>query len=379
MSSIHDGLNPSSSSDNRIFASASCTQERVEPDATLVSSFEQSEEHAHPRTVELGTSTSSEQDSKISSARKRAHAEMASPASVSVHCSAPKPPRLASQAATVRLAMTAEGAVKVRRSDEETPSPPKERAPAADMASQRISDRTSGLQRSKSAVGAAEMGAPPSRPLLAIPKGVEGKLGRSRDARTWEFYCDNEARDILSSHAENERNGSAVGAINLIRSQSQRQLREMLAPVASRSNTQAPAPLRSNGQRSKPKLARAKSSLARLQGTELDFSKGNGKTSRPQAARSPSGDSDKENWAPGTHASQNPLRRLHVTSNDRPILTDNDSMLSCASSVNDNSENDNKRRYGKENKQPLPTAPKEKGTDLDCVASLLSLSQGAWR
>jgi hypothetical protein len=293
---------------------------------------------------------------------------------VTVNSVARQAPKLASVAPMVRLSMTAEGAVKIRTSDEETPSPPKERAMAPDNSSR----RGVGLQRSKSAIGTSEMGAA-SSPLLGNPKVADGKLGRSRDARTWEFYCDSEARNSLSSHADHESNGSAVGAIKLVRSQSQRQLRQMLAPVASRSNARASAPLGSSGQRSKPKLARAKSSLARLQGDDFHFGKKRGSGARPQITRSPSGDSDKENWAPGTHSTQNPLRRTDASSNTRPVLADNNGMLAYTARPENDGRKANRRIDGKENREQMLGGAKAKGSDLDCVQGLLSLSQGAWR
>lgn len=371
-SSIHELLNPSSS-ESKTSTLAPSAQEGTEHRSS-VSSFDSSQEHAHPPSIGVDKSANAEDHGRTSSARKRPHAEMTGPVSVPVGAHAKKSSISGSQVPTVRLSITAEGAVKVRTSDQETPSPPKERAPAPDLSSR----RSSGLHRSKSAIGAAEMRAE-SSPNLANPKPADGKLGRSRDARTWEFYCDSEARDSLSSHAEHERNGSAVGAINLIRSQSQRQLRQMLAPVASRGNLRAPAPLGSNGQGSKPKLARAKSSLARLQSEGFDIGKGNGKGSRPQMARSPSGDSDKENWAPGTHLSQNPLRRTHAGWNGRPILVENDSILSYAGKLDGKGDRIRGESDEKENREAASMGMKEKGSDLDCVQNLLSLRRGAWR
>jgi hypothetical protein len=367
-SSIHELLNPSSS-ESKPSASASSTHEGLE-DTSPVSSFERSQEHAHPKTTETRNNASAEQDGKISNARKRAHAEMVGSVRTTNNAPAQPASKPVSQVSTVRLSMTAEGAVKIRTSDQETPSPPKERASAPDLASR----RSSGSQISKSAVCATELEAEHS-PLPVIPRVADGKLGRSRDARTWEFYCDSEARDSLSSHAEHERNGSAVGAINLIRSQSQRQQRQMLAPVASRNNLRAPAPLGSNGQRSKPKLARAKSSLARLQGGEVELGKSISKGSRPEVARSASGDSDKENWAPGTHSSQNHLRRTHLTSHGRAVLTENDIILSFAGKLDGKGNRSGGGFDEKENSQPAGMRMK-KGSDLDCVQGLLSLRYG---
>lgn len=373
-SRIHELLNPSSSLESQIPGSASSTQERANSDASPLSSFEATSENSHPTSADFTSSPTLKQDDNIASGRKRAHTEMTGSTSTTVDVVARQAPKLASVTPTVRLSMTAEGAVKIRTSDEETPSPPKRGAMAPDSSLR----RGGGLQRSRSAIGASEMGAQ-SSPLLGNPRVADGKLGRSRDARTWEFYCDSEARNSLSSHAEHESNGSAVGAINLVRSQSQRQLRQMLVPVASRSSARAPAPLGSSGQRSKPKLARAKSSLARLQGDDLHFSNKHGSGSRPPITRSPSGDSDKENWAPGTHSTQNPLRSTNASSNSRPVLADNNGMLCYATGLESDGRKAMRRIDGKENREPVLGGAKAKGSDLDCVQGLLSLSQGAWR
>ena len=373
-SSIHELLNPSSSSDSKRPASASNTHEWANPNTSPLSSFEIPADHSYSTSSDTTSHPTVEQDGHVSSSRKRDHAEMTGPPCVSVDDAAQLPPKPTFMGPMVRLSMTAEGAVKIRTSDNETPSPPKERALAPNMNSQ----RGSALQRSKSAIGASET-AWQGSPLLAKPRIVDGKLGRSRDARTWEFYCDSEARDSLSSHAEYESNGSAVGAINIIRSQSQRQLRQMLAPVASRNNVRAPAPLGSNGRRSKPKLARAKSSLARLQGDDMHAERKHGSSSQPQVSGSPSGDSDKENWAPGTHSSQNALRRTYASSSTRAVLGDNHSTLSYASGLDSMDQKSVRRIDGKENREPVLGCSKAKGSDLDCVQGLLSLSQGAWR
>ncbi len=43
--------------------------------------------------------------------------------------------------------------------------------------------------------------------------------GRSRDARTLEFYCDSGARNASTEQAEREESGSATAAIEMIKSQ----------------------------------------------------------------------------------------------------------------------------------------------------------------
>jgi hypothetical protein len=126
----------------------------------------------------------------------------------------------------------------------------------------------------------------------------------------------------------------------------------------------------------KSKLSRTKSSLGRLQGS-YGVSEKSGAGSKSHHIRLPSGDSDKENWAPGTRASINPLRRTEPSFNARPVLQENESVIfRDATPANQRS-----RQHGKGtgSTQPSPSKEKAKGEELDCVQGLLSLSQGAWR
>jgi hypothetical protein len=265
-----------------------------------------------------------------------------------------------SQSSSVRLSMTLDGAVKVRTTDEETPSPPKQRP-------QNITSlRKEGLRRSHSAIAASELLKDGARNKARPSSGI---FGRSRDARTWEFYCDGDARAALSAQADNESNGSAVGAINLIRCQSQnakskaqqRGKETALKPKIGAENARRPAA--STGQREK--LVRAMSSMARLPSISKTDSADSNKAGKISHARSSSGDSDKENWAPGTRCSNNGLRRLGRSSNaSRDVLQDHreSGALGCDVFQAD--------RLGH---------GEDKEEDLDCIQGLLSLSQGAWR
>ncbi len=272
----------------------------------------------------------------------------------------PKPKESLQRSSSVRLSMTAEGAVKIRTNDETTPSPTKERPlpPTRGQNSQMKMRRSISLFEETDTQPITQ----PSKPRL-----LNAGFGRSRDARTWEFYCDSSARDALSTHVEAERNGSAVGAINLIRSYSHksRGFPAPMSPSLSKSNAQLGTVKPKSG---KPKIMRAKSSLARLQSSEQETSMLKQSNKQVQHVRSPSGDSDKENWAPGTRISENPLRRTQPTNNRRPVLQSNESATFRDVRPQSNT-------AGKASAIKTSAG----GDDLDCIQGLLSLSQGAWR
>ncbi|KAF7958731.1 hypothetical protein EAE96_002265 [Botrytis aclada] len=216
--------------------------------------------------------------------------------------------------------------------------------------------------------------------------------GRSRDARTWEFCAEGEPRDELTTQAENESSGSAIAAISLIRSTSS----SALKPNPSKRNT----PSRPNLQGKRPKMVRASSSVARMQSGMKKA--GQPINDKDPLSRSPSGDSDKENWIP-PQSGVNPRRRpahIQKESDREPkgILQDNTSIPTHA----DFGVNRNKRRKSahsepqvyedaeaskKNTKAPdddvqqfmqAPVSPSKKD-DVDCIQGLLSLSQGNWR
>jgi len=206
--------------------------------------------------------------------------------------------------------------------------------------------------------------------------------GRSRDARTWEFCCDPDARDELTTQAENESSGSAVAAISLLRSTSSSNLKSN----GSKRNTTAPK-MKSVVHGKKPKLSRASSSLARLQG------------SHKAALGSPSGDSDKENWLPQDGSGNSQRRNLAIPrpqkQKRRRVLEESKTDLSHTSALGSH-----KMTHGKyatteveifEDRTNVSevdrevdrfmrgeVSPSKKG-DLDCIQGLLSLSQGTWR
>jgi len=267
-------------------------------------------------------------------------------------------------------------------------SPPRPQAIRPSSSGITLPQQRRSLQRSQSA-------RQPTRTSSSgqfVPRLISG---RSRDARAWEFCCDPEAQDELTTHATNESSGSAVAAISLIRSTSNSALK------SNNNKRNAPVSRRDiNAHEKKPKLGRAISSLARLQSTD----KPSFKPSKPAGdknglMRSPSGDSDKENWLPGDEGTQSrrrplPAARTNNQPNPKAILGDNHKILSHA--VNFGGVRNNKRRKGscdepevfedEENRAPGEVekfmrgelSPSKKG-DYNAIQGLLSLSQGNWR
>ncbi|RMZ76262.1 hypothetical protein DV737_g4878, partial [Chaetothyriales sp. CBS 132003] len=318
-------VNPSLLSDSNVASSQStpssdalASVEKVEPATEGLAAACERQGLEHPETT---TGGSSPQPSPVarattppSSGRKRTRVEMERAVSDGASSASPQAEAVKSReplkrSCSVRLAMTADGAVKIKTNDELTPSPEKARPLPPGLTEEGKQRR---LSRSISMVSD---GTGSIKSLRSV-----GTFGRSRDHRKWEFFCDNNADDALSVQAEAECSGSAIGAINLIRSSS----------LKGRGLTMSPAPSRANvnpttaSKQGKSKLVRAKSSFARLNSQLESTAKGGSRPSRH--VRAPS-DSDKENWAPGTMISEHPLRRTQPSTNRRPVLQDNEAAI----------------------------------------------------
>ena len=293
--------------------------------------------------------------------KKRSHEEMSGNDRISkAKQDSPKNSKsLRRTSSFVRLAVNADGSVKVRVNNETTPSPPKKRpAPPPGVASR----RSSGLMRAQSDVSSTFI----FRDAAAPPRGP---IGRSRDARTWEFYCDRSARSSLAARAEEEATGSAAGALGLMRSASQRKT-QALSPNPAKHNLRRTQ----SGLRTKPNLSRTQSSMARLQGSDSIYEDENPKK-QPRTRRQNSGsDSDKENWLPGTRASIHGMRRTEPTAARTTTLS-----RAGGSTIQHGHPSPSLPSANDQENRPTARAGKEKGDDLDCVQGLLSLSQGAWR
>ncbi|KAG4438170.1 hypothetical protein IFR05_006338 [Cadophora sp. M221] len=300
---------------------------------------------------------------------------------------------VSSTSSHVRLSLSLDGKAELIST---TPSPPRQYAPRPTSSSaSMLPQRRMGLQRSQSAINFGPRSSMNNSVASSMPRLP---TGRSRDARTWETCCDGEVRDELTTLAENESHGSAVAAISLIRSSSNAALK------ANPNKRNAPAAKHESAkQGKKQKLGRAMSSLARLQNTSNVSSKvaqDPSEYTKDGLLRSPSGDSDKENWVPregggGGNPRRRPLPsgRSDKRPQSRAVLGENNNIPSHA----DFGENRNRKRkpavehaifedsennagVGEEVEKFMrgEVSPSKKG-DLDCIQGLLSLSQGNWR
>lgn len=372
-SSIHDLLNPSPSPEIGPNLNTQDTSDSTTPSTSFGedggSTKDRSADAVQDEVIGDAERTS-DSNSDQGSARKRNHDDMTGTKPLSSsQGDAGKFGNLSSlnepikrTSSFVRLAMTVDGAVKVRTREEDTPSPEKPRS--LPLSSQ--SKTKTPMSRSKSALNSLEIYRGGNQGKLSKVAGAG--FGRSRDARTWEFYCDSSSKDALSTQAEAETSGSAVSAINLIRSNSFKSRNPALSPSLSKTNPRLAA-----ARDSKPKLSRAKSSLGRLQGQDQLTNAGSDKSKPHQGHhRSPSGDSDKENWLPGTTSSVHALRRTEPSGLQRPILQENEEVTFPDASSSRKQERDSQPN------RPSPNKEKAKGEEMDCVQGLLSLSQGAW-
>lgn len=303
-------------------------------------------------------------------------------------------------ASTVRLSLSLDGKARVVTGADDPPSPPR-------MWSSQGSNKPEkclggSLQRSHSAVEPFE-----------LPSAFQSRsmTGRSRDARTWEFYCDSEAGNTLTAQAELERSGSAVGPIGLIRSSSTKAMR----PNPNKDNVPDQIFQNAKTQKceaqpaAKPKLGRTFSSVARLQTIDGNEQRSATKPSAKESKRKlPSsifededGDSDKENWQPGTQ--QRPIQRRRAIQSQgirRGVLEESPAIPSQSSSLDSllNRENSSPRSCRSKRKQlekpgqentPIEAhdevagfvqrcSPPRAVEDLEGVQNLLSLSQASW-
>ncbi|XP_044724839.1 homeobox domain-containing protein [Hirsutella rhossiliensis] len=172
------------------------------------------------------------------------------------------------------------------------------------------------------------------------------------------------------SHAEHESNGSAIAAISLLRSSS-----GILQSSSTKRNASVSRPPQAR-QAKKAKFGRTSSTYARLEnvGTGLDKpgDSFNGKVKVAMLVSS--NDSDKENWSPDEDDQKRP-GLLNSRANTAPS-----GLSGSAKGAVEIYEDPVKRSRDDEVARFMrgEVSPSKKG-DMDCVAGLLSLSQGAWR
>lgn len=283
--------------------------------------------------------------------------------------------------------------------------------------------------------------APPPMPQPCHPPRL--LRGRSRDVHAWESVCDADTRvdDELSAHAEQEASGSAIAAISLLRSTSSVSNSSMtsnssvLQPNGHKRNVSSRSGIPRPGMK-RAKLGRALSSVARMQNvantTREESGKESGKDNvwvdyekkkKLKLSTLLSGnDSDKENWSPDEEGRprHNQLSSSNLGNGVRRPLPSSRNGQQQRSVLGEGGKGSNKNAQlatrmtgGKgtafdaadiyeDGRSPPKRAllsrattfsapndverfmrgdqvsPSKKG-DLDCIAGLLSLSQGNWR
>ncbi|KAK1968850.1 homeobox domain-containing protein [Colletotrichum sublineola] len=322
------------------------------------------------------------------------------------------PPPQSSQQSHVRLSLSLEG--KAELVSNETSPPRMQPATLFSGPSALPQPRLSRpLQRSHSALPSVTL--PPITALTDFLPPTLGR-GRSRDAHAWELCCDADTRDELTAQAENESNGSAVAAINLLRSTS-----GILQNNSSKRNCPGSRPTPRSQQTKKPRLSRTSSSVARMQTplgdgeklmAQLNDENIPGDKAKINKLISP-GDSDKENWSPDADGNPRQMAPLSDVGRPLPNIAGNKANVRRTGRVLQNYSIPTifggnrartmpamgRRDSGKDltifedgRGSPVPketeevekfmrggeVSPSKKG-DMDCIAGLLSLSQGAWR
>jgi hypothetical protein len=306
---------------------------------------------------------------------------------------------------SLRLSMSFDGEALVRKEGELTPSPPKGRnalriamssdgkavirgenepSPSKNRVAMFSVRRTkmSSLRRSSSAVF-------PATPRASMAD-KDRVFGRSRDPRNWESFCDTDARSALSTPTSGPN-----GSPGLFQSRSQRSLprsasgRHSVAAHADLTNT----PISQSMGEKRRKLARTVSSLGRLETGRNKANMNPSKLSKPVFSKSGKpdleqdpGDSDKENWVPGTRSTN--VRRRNTSHIPRPVLRDANRNRGLG--ISTNGKRSRPLQAGSQGKAPPELSAEvsafmaggsgeNQEDDLDCVQGLLSLSQGAWR
>lgn len=311
------------------------------------------------------------------------------------------PPSYKRTSSLIRLSMSLDGKARVITDVGTSPSPPRIRRVGTTDALPRMNG---GLQRSQSAIE-------PNSSISAFP--ARSMSGRSRDARTWEFYCDTDACNALTEQAEREKSGSAIGPIGLIRSQSNKATASNLNKrIANLSRVQSTKRQKSDDRLPhKPKLARAVSSVGRLQTVDGNVQKHKvvpkDKRTKPESQFGVyddlDGDSDKENWEPGTQISSSRRRRETTSQSSsqgrRGVLKESLNIPSQSSSLDAlmSGDTDTPRQSRARSKEadvaeivfpgvdngvakPIgESAISREVEDLEGVQNLLSLSKAVWQ
>ncbi|EXL83551.1 hypothetical protein FOPG_03687 [Fusarium oxysporum f. sp. conglutinans race 2 54008] len=232
-----------------------------------------------------------------------------------------------------------------------------------------------GLQRSSSAVTLP--------PLSELTSSLPPSLvrGRSRDVHAWEKCADAENRDELTAQAEYESNGSAAAAINILRSTS-----GILQPSNAKRNAPMTRPQRPH-QAKKAKLDPTGSSISRLDVDLDEREKADREHGKVKVSISPDPYHRRPLSPAPKHVGDNPRRVGRALQEQKsPNLLANRANMAPTrprSIVKEGLEIFQDRMKpvlsSREQDMVRGSISPSKKPDMDCVAGLLSLSQGAWR
>jgi hypothetical protein len=295
----------------------------------------------------------------------------------------------------MRLSTNENGTARIITDLDKTPSPPKSKKTPSSF-----SRAAAGLRRSYSAAGLNDRLAAAARgePSPKIPR-TGSSIGRSRDSRAWEFWCDPETRSTtsLTARAEQEESGSAADAIGILRANrrilAQNQARQNSSPLTRHSlHKVLGSPL---VKKSRGSMQRASTISGRISHNDYsDYKKGGDST---ESDEFPQTESDKENWEPDASKSVRRDRQVAATPpasrGARQILGENTQLMSQASSLGamlakekrssgkivvDPEQDDELRQFmggdGASGRSSINSAE-----EAGCVEGLLKLSQGQWR
>ncbi|KAF1849340.1 uncharacterized protein K460DRAFT_89260 [Cucurbitaria berberidis CBS 394.84] len=292
----------------------------------------------------------------------------------------------------VRISTNEDGTARIVTDLDKTPSPPHAKTNPSNF-----SRAAAGLRRSYSAAGLNERLAAAARgePSPKMPR-TSSNMGRSRDSRAWEFWCDPDSRSStsLTTRAEQEGSGSAADAIGILRAN-----RKILAQNQARQNTPLISRHGSHKVLGSPGVKKSRGSMQRASTISGRFStkeyKKSGDTT--ESDEFPSTESDKENWEPDVPKSVRRDRDVATTPPAsraaRQILGENTDLMSQTSSLGamlarekrkgrktdiDPEKDDELRQFmngdGLSERTNLSSAE-----EAGCVEGLLKLSQGQWK
>ncbi|KAL5119662.1 Homeobox protein yox1 [Pleosporales sp. CAS-2024a] len=281
----------------------------------------------------------------------------------------------------VRIRTNEDGTARIVTDLDKTPSPPHlKSSPAA------FSRAAAGLRRSYSAAGLNDRLAAAARgePSPKMPR-TSSNIGRSRDSRAWEFWCDPDSRSTtsLTTRAEQEGSGSAADAIGILRAN-----RKILAQNHARQNTPIVSRHSSYKTPGSSRVKKSRASTISGRFSTKEHKKGGDET---ESDEFPQTESDKENWEPEVTPSQ---RRYQVSTppavrRARQILGENRDVMSQHASLGALLERErDKRVIDPEQDDELRSfmggddmSGRSLGSaeEAGCVEGLLKLSQGQWR